>query len=146
MRNLIIGCILGALLTVGTTTVRTLSAAPAVSHSWKVGFGKPLRDKNGRPILAATASAGTLTVSRAVVHVNPDNSTVVDLLYTSSGSNMALTRTLNIPNIQAAPITDVAGNTVSATVPTSLFNAIATFASQLDTQIGNAATGGKLNL
>jgi hypothetical protein len=93
-----------------------------------------------------TTNGGAFSVARNTAHLAPDGSLVVQIDYSSPASGMLVSRVLNVPANPSNPITDAAGNVVSATVPTALANAIAALASQLDSNISAGASGGKLNL
>lgn len=113
-------------------------------RKFSVGLGAP-RVPGGVIRRGATAPGGTLTVSRVAITVNSDGSQIVQLIYTNAAGGNVSMRTLNIDS-GCTHVLDNLGNVVSATGPTAECSAATSFATQVDTTIGNAATGGKLNL
>jgi 3-oxoacyl-[acyl-carrier-protein] synthase III len=94
----------------------------------------------------ATVNGGAFTVSRGPVTIYPDGSTTLVLNYVGANSVTVHSRVVFIPANAANPIVDQYGNQIAATVPAALATATTSYASQLDTTIGNGATGGKLNM
>lgn len=96
-----------------------------------------------RSAFAATTNGGLFTVTRQGLEVDNSGGCIVRLLYTSNGKPR-FNRTVIIQ--AGGAIVDQEGNVISSTVPPALATAISTFTSQIDTQISNAAAGGKLDL
>lgn len=94
----------------------------------------------------STGVISALSVVRGELSIHPDGSATVELRYLSAAGLIVLSRTMRIPSDPTQPITDGQGNIVAATVPAALASAVSTFASQIDSNIVAAATGGKLNL
>lgn len=138
MKNLILGIILGA-------AVSAVAAPSYAPKSFHVGIGKPAVSR-GHRMLAASTSSGTLSVTRAQSCTLLDGSATVTLNYTNASNTVVVTRTISFPANRTNAVTDQFGNVIAATVPAATATAIDSFGSNLDTQIGSAATAGKLNL
>lgn len=120
--------------------------APSLAAPKKFTVGIGRARATGAPILrGTTAPGGTLTVARSVVCFQPDGSRTVSLLYTNATTQLVSQRTLFV-DAACTKVTDSLGNVVSATGPTGECSAASTYATQLDSTISTAATGGKLNL
>lgn len=138
MKNILIAVVLSVL-----ATSAAWSQAPARGpRKFPVGVGAPA---SGRIIRGATAPGGTLNVARSVACISGDGSQVVNLVYQNAGSATVSTRTLII-DPACTHVVDSLGGVVSATGPSAECTAATSFATQLDSTISTAASGGKLNL
>jgi hypothetical protein len=131
--------VIGIALIVGSGLALAKGTAPAIKR-FNVGMG------TGKIVKGATVtSSSSLTVSRQTVHVGNDGSAQIDLVYLTPTGQQLVTR-----QIMVAPgcgiVTDAFGNVVAATAPAALCTAITSFVGQVDSVIGSAATGNKLNL
>jgi hypothetical protein len=135
--------IVTAALVSSLLTAAALWAAPSAPKRFQVGVGAP--SSSGRVVRGATAPGGTLTVTRASVALQADGSQVITLIYTSATSAVVSQRTLLIDSA-CSRVLDNLGNVVSATGPAAVCSAATAFATQVDSTISTAASGGKLNL
>jgi hypothetical protein len=99
----------------------------------------------GLAFAGAPVTNSGVQVARSSVEVAQDGATVLMLTYINASNSPFASRQINI-EAGCGKITDNAGNTLAATTPTALCNAINTFGAQLDAVISNAASSGKLNL
>lgn len=142
------GVFIGAGVTVSAaphsqrSTSKVSVPVPQTSKVFHVGVGKPMAKGH----YGATATGGSLTVTRTVSCTAADGSANVTLEYVNASGIVVTQRVLLVPADRSKSITDSYGNVIAATVPTSTSSTIDSFDTNLDTQIGNAATAGKLNL
>lgn len=119
-------------------------SAPKKPAVFKVGVG-PMKAATGR-VLAATATGGTLNVVRTQSCENADGSAVVRLAYSGQAGTVLFNRELNFPVNRTQPVVDNLNNQITATVPAAAGTNIDNVGAGWDTQIGQAAAGGKLNV
>jgi len=99
----------------------------------------------GKVWRGASITGGTYTVVRNGVVINADGSQVVGLIYTNASNQLVSTKTILIDSACSHAV-DNLGNVISTPGPTSECTAATTFTSSIDSTIGTAASGGKLNL
>lgn len=113
----------------------------AAPKRFAIGVAPPAHVVRG----ALSVAGSGLQVSRLSVELRSDGSTTLVLIYTNASSAQVLARQLTIAP-SCGQISDSVGNVLAASTPVALCTAIIVFGTQLDTVIGNAASGGKLNL
>lgn len=121
-----------------------IAAPPKVAPSkrFAIGVAAPARALRGA---SSPITSTGLQVARSSVTVSSDGTATLMITYVNAANNPVVVRQINI-DAGCGKITDNMGNQLAATTPPALCTAINTFGAQLDTVIGNAAAGGKLNL